>query len=350
MPWISLAATRCGFEHRLAEKFARPGYAESSMRRVTADDGLAALLTGNEKYIKGEVKRAQAVLAKRHTEWEPPPAEVMSKAFGIAVLCALAGTDPTPIIRAIAEAKGYEAPRDRSLQLIARRISGLEAAPTAPVEKPGHVSTDAQWYRVVKQAPAPHAFDLALTPDHPRWPLLADFVLPLGWQLALERNAAAPADELKTLLRLGAYPERRGDVVYERTNERADLDEATETDEEADDGKTSEESATFNGFDAVEERADKLYAYYYLGMRWQVPLYFQEDLNAYDFLAHVAADWRTVHKAVGGKQWAQLERRRAECIYVIVYDAHETYVPEGHLEAAAEHYKLQLEARDLTEV
>jgi hypothetical protein len=346
MPWISLAATRCGFEHRLAEKFADPGYPESRMRRITADDGLAALLTGREQYIAVELKRAAAVLERRREEWQPPPAESMSKAFGIAVLCAIAGADPSPVINAIAEAEDYEAPRDRSLQLIARRISGRESSPTTPVERPGHISTDAQWYRLVRSAPAAHALDLALTPDHPRWPLLADFVLPLGWQLARERSAGEPGDELKTLLRLGAYPDRRGAVVYERTEERADLEDGAAAEE---DGDETFEDAGVSGFDAVEEREGRLFAYYYLGVRWQIPLYFQNDLNAYDFLDSVAADWRAVRKAVGTRR-QEIERRRKECTYVIVYDAHETYVPEGNLEAAAEYYGLRLEARDLTEV
>lgn len=343
MPWVSLAAARCGFEHRMKEKTADPGYAESRMRRLTSDDGLAAMITGEEKYIKIELKRAAAALERRREEWLPPPPESMSKAFGIAVLCAAAGEDPAPIIEAIADAKDYKAPRDRSLQFIARRIAGGEPSPKEAAAKPGHVSTDSQWYRLVKSASAAHAFDLAITPDHPRWPMLADFVLPLGWQLALERNAKKPGEELKKLLYWGAYPERRGDVVYERTKERADFAASSEDEDEPGEWDVS-------GFDAVEERDGRLYAYYYLGMRWQVPLYFQEDLNAYEFLDNVAADWRAVRKAVGDKHRAAVEKLREECTYVIAYDAHETYVPEGHLEAAAEHYGLRLEARDLTEV
>ena len=342
MPWISLAATRTPYRRMVAERREQPGYAESRMRVVTADEARNALLAGDSEWADVEGRRALVLLDSKGKEWMPPPALTMAKVFGLAVVASLVGYDPTDMFNSIAKARGYGDTDDKSLQLIARRIVGLEESPRKPHGEPGHVEKESEWYKLVKRAPATHALDLSLTPDHHLWPVLNKFTMPLAYLTAQERARPDRAADLKLLMHMGAYPERRGEIVYEREDERPDFE----------DDATPAERNKWKGFDALEIKDGELFVYYYLGTRWKAPLIFQEDLDTFEFLKRVPKDWRALEKSVPQALWARIKeaRERRECTYVLVYDSYDAEAPEEDLQMAAEHYELKLEARDLTEV
>jgi hypothetical protein len=106
------------------------------------------------------------------------------------------------------------------------------------------------------------------------------------------------------------------------------------------------------GFDALELREDGLRAFHYLGFKWQAPLLFRDDLNAYRFLEHLDSAWKLVRDTVSSEQWSRIEplRNAGRCTHVIVYDDTRATVPPEDLARAATHYGLTLEARDLTQV
>ncbi|MDX6269211.1 MAG: hypothetical protein QOD28_434 [Acidobacteriota bacterium] len=342
MPWISLAATRETYRRMVAELRDEPGYAESQMRVVTSNDARNALLAGDGEWADVEGRRCRALLERKRKEWRPPPEETMWKVFGLAVAASLVGDDPASVIEAIAKSRSYRDAEDKSLQLVARRIAGLEESPQKPYAEPGHVGTEAEWFKLVKRAPAAHALDLSLTPDHHLWPVLTKFTLPLAYLVAQERARPDRAADLKLLMSMGAHPERRGDIIYEREDERPDFKNDA----------TPAERNRWKGFDALEIKDGELFVYYYLGIRWKAPLIFQEDLDTFEFLARVPKDWRALEKSVTQTQLAKLKeaREHGRCTYVLVYDSYESETSEGDLLAAAAHYKLKLEARDLTEV
>ncbi len=337
MSWISLAAKRYRFRELVAEKMADPDYRTSKMKVVTANDGRDALLLGEREAIEVEVRRATDLLSRRRQEKKAPPENVMSKILGLAVIASLGGDDPEFFFKAIAQSKSYKQAWEKSLQLVARRILGLESTPSAPVDQAGHITTDEEWYRLVKKAPTAQAFNLALTPDHPRWVFLGSYVLPLAFLLSQERKAKDKSADLLKLMRTGTPdPEGLGTVLYERVAEIS----------------ASKKSESRLGFDAIEMKKGELRAYYYLGIRWQAPLLFQDDLNTYDFLDHLEADWKTVKQAVSEELWSKIEKARAEnnCTYVVVYDGNNAFAPEEALQRAAAHYQLNIETHDLTEI
>ena len=123
----------------------------------------------------------------------------------------------------IAKRKPYKSSRDRALQKVAQRLLA-PGEPTKRRTKPGHVTSEAEWLHLVQRAPGDQALDLALTPDHPNWGALALFVLPLAYLTVKERERVGEKADIAELVRMGPYPDRRGKVLYERTQSQPEFD------------------------------------------------------------------------------------------------------------------------------
>ena len=318
------------------------GHQAQRFAKLSSLIGLYALLTGDEFHIKREIERAQILLRNHHAYIHPPNYMLMGEVLSLAVIASLGDTDCSDIFQSIAGAKKYKDKRETSLQLLARRIAGLEETPTKPYKKRGHVKTEAQWYRLVETADPTDAFNLAVTLEHPRASLLGSYILPLAYLVARAKTNENWRNYLPRLLKWGSpNPEEERNIVYERTVAAPSVEVKVKP----------EDKATWRGFDAVEIKGEEVFAYYYLGVRWQAPLFFEGDINIYLFLDNVEFDWRLVEEVVAAEQWRTITaaKEQGRSSYVFVYDAAQITAPEDDLARAAEHYGLNIIARDISE-
>jgi hypothetical protein len=267
---------------------------------------------------------------------------VLRDLVGLLVVAHLDGDEQQVFWQKIATAKPFKSPLMRCLQVVIGKLVGKQPK-RKKTFKPelGPVKSESQWLHLLEKAPTRYLFDQAISPDHPLWSYTLDtFVLPLGLLLANELCESGDAVDPFELFRQGAYPERRGSVVYERRYPRPVFN--SEPDPEV--------PATWSGFDAVEFRDEQVLVYHYLGLKWQAPLLFEDGLNAFRFLDQLDLGWHLVQMALSGEQWKEVEKRKnaGQCIHIVVHDESEAPCIPGHLERAATHYGVVLEARDLT--
>ena len=341
MSWISLAATRYNLRDILQHNLKDKDYQESRFTVVDAADGRDALLIGNGKYVKSEIERAEVLIEEYEEGKKTPHPAVMPQVLSLAVIASLGDKDYSKLFKLIADAKKYRNPWEKSLQHLAKRITGTAKIPDKPYSKPGHISNEVEWFRLVEKAPTAHLFNLAVCPDHSGWFLLCSYVLPLAFLLSQERKKSDWKKDLRELLKWGGpYPENGGTIVYERASETVS----------GTGNKGSSNQETGRGLDAVEIKNDELFVYYYLGCDWRGSLLFTDETNSYDFLDHVSSDWELVKNTVSDSQWSQISQRKSDSTYVIVYNAYQASVPEDDLNKAAKHYGLKLVAKDITEI
>jgi hypothetical protein len=163
------------------------------------------------------------------------------------------------------------------------------------------------------------------------------FVLPLAVKRARELGSApiVPAS-------MGAWPGRRGELLYGRTRQRPGRGTVVRHDD----------PKTWYGFDAVERKDEKLLVFHYIGLTWKAPLMFDAKSNAFLFLESLEEDWSEVRTAVSPDVWTWIERERqaGRCTHVVAYEPERVSVPEGAVEAAGTHYGVALVAKSLFDV
>jgi hypothetical protein len=344
MCWINLAATRYELRRSAEQSLndwegaARPGFG-------VLRPALLPLLSGNRELVARALPLSARLLRQFYSEVDEdllgtPP--VLPNLVGLSVAAHLAGEDQSRLWRRVAEAAEFADPVMRELQRVvaalcgARPFGGREQA-----EDEWHVTSEEDWLWRLGHAPARRLFDLAASPDHELWPYdLDSFVLPLGllWHGELAASGAE-FDPLK-LYSQGAYPERHTGVIYERQQPRPDHFTVPEP----------QQPSTWYGFDAVELREGRLLAYHYLGFGWRAPLLFEGSLNAFQFLDSLSLSWQLLQSSLPEEQWREVSalERSGRCTHVIVCDMNYVNVSPPHLERAARHYGIALEARDIT--
>ncbi|HEV2801610.1 MAG TPA: hypothetical protein VGW12_13985 [Pyrinomonadaceae bacterium] len=343
MPWISLSAYRYVLRTIVEGNLDYAEDEESRLEEIDAMYGRSAMLYGDEAHVARECRLARLVLEEFQDEVQTPDPEVLGDVLSLAVMAELDGADCGELFRSIGEAKLYKGRNAKSLQLLARRMAELEKTPTKPYGERGHVKTEAAWLRVVKDVSPADAFGLSVTPDHPEESLLEKFILPLGYLAARAETKGDWRARLRRMLRRGdARAERTDAVVYERTDEPPSVEVRPDP----------EDRTTWRGFDAVELADDEVVAYYYLGVGWEAPLFFEEMINVYQFLDGVDLDWRLVEETLAPelRRKVKAAREAEKCSYVVVYDANSAHAPEPALARARAHYGLEIIPRDLTEV
>lgn len=344
MSWLSLAANRYELRAGLRRNLEDADHQALRYEVVSALLGIHALLVADDFYIEREVERAQALLQNFREHIHPPNPALMGDVLSLAIIAGLGGADATDVIRSIATAKIYTTRRDKTLQLLARRILGLDKTPSKPYGKRGHVTTEAQWYHVVERVTPADGFNLAVTLEHDLISLFRRYILPLGYLLAQTEAESDWRIYLRQLMAWGSpIPKNKKEIVYERTATVPRAEVALDPDDKS----------TWRGFDALELRGDDLVAYYYLGVNWEAPLFFDAKMNIYSFLDNVEFDWRLVKEVVSVELWQRIDAARAlreHCAYVVVYDASVASAPEDDLRRAVEHYGVNLITKDVTEV
>jgi hypothetical protein len=198
--------------------------------------------------------------------------------------------------------------------------------------------TQAAFLKELNARPIGEALDIANSPDHPAYATWMQYwVLPLA--LLRSRELGSPAI---VPVSQGAFPDRRGELLYARTRERPPHSVEPR----------NGEPGTMFDFDAVERKGDDLLVHHYLGASWKAPLAFEKDLDGYAFLKSLPHDWATVERTVPKETWAWIESARASgrCTHVVAYDPTEASAAEGAVAAAAAHYGVELIAKSLFDV
>lgn len=341
MSWLSLAANRFEVKNILQRNL--KDNQELRTKTISSMLGRYALLSGDEFYIGREIKIAETILNTYKEETRPPHQYVLSDAFDLAIIASLGGGDYSDVLQSIAKAEIYDEREEKSLQLLAKRIIGTEMVPEKHYKKPGHIKKSGEWVKIVKEITPADSFDLAVTLEHPESYLLEKFILPLGYLLARSQKTEDWRTYFRHLLSWGSADfEKQPNIVYERVNNEPEEIVKAEP----------EDRKTWRGFDAVELLEDEVIAYYYLGAKWEAPLFFQEEINVYSFLDGVEYDWKLVEENISSETWKSISEIRNEknCSYFVVYDSANAYAPEAALQRACEYYNLKIVTKDITEI
>jgi len=341
MSWLSLAANRFRIKKILQEN--QEGEQDLRTATISAGIGRYAMLSADKSFINGEIEIAETILNKYKQETRPPNPYVLSDVFDLAIIASLGKSDYFEVLKSIAETNIYQEKEEKMLQLVARRIVGTEPIPEKQYKKRGHIKKESEWLKIIKDIRPSDAFDLAVTIEHPESYLLEKFILPLAYLLAKAGKGEDWRDYFRALVSWGASNfEKRDSIVYERNNSEPEEIVAAVLDDKT----------TWRGFDAVELRQDEVLAYYYLGTKWEAPLFFQEELNAYSFFDGVDFDWKLVEQSVDSAIWKDISEKLDEkkCSYIVAYDSANASVPEAALQRATEYYGLKIIPKDITEV
>ncbi len=343
MCWINIASTRYQLREE-AKKLIEEWEICPESKSLGMIPGLLCLITGDRELITRAMTLSHSSLeffAATRAEGLGDPA-VLPHLVGLSVIAHLDGEDQSKLWQRIATSEPFINKTMRALQTTIGRLVGTHSMPTKTSQpKLGHIKSTGDWLGRLTKAPTRYLFDLAISPDHSLWEYTLDsFVLPLGLLLEKElRESGDPVDPYD-LFRLGAYPQQYTEVIYERQHKRPAWDSVPDPDA----------PETWFGFDAVELYDQQLFIYHYLGLKWQAPLLFDDEVNAFQFLNQLDKSWRLMQMSLPSEQWEEVERlKRAEqCVHIVVHDTTLAPCLPAHLERAARHYGVVLESRDIT--
>jgi hypothetical protein len=306
-----------------------------------------AFMSGEASLVERAVALSRGIVPQfsEATEEELTALAALPDVLTWSVVAHLDGVDQSELWRRIASAPAARDEVIRKLQEVAAQLLDPQPSPAeaAKPSKEGHGKSERDWFRRLKKSPTRRLFDLAASPDHPLWGFFfSSLVLPLGLLLQFELRAAGDdkGADARTLLRLGAYPERHENVIYERRHERPKALSVPRPDA----------PETWFGFDALQLSGEQLFAYHWLGFSWKAPLLFDDDVNAYHFLNTLDLSWRLAQEALPPEQWKRVERVKdtERCVHVVVIDGNHAQFSSSHLARAEQHYGVKLEVADVT--
>jgi hypothetical protein len=324
MPWISAAAARSQLRDAARKHLEdqRSGAAPRTTDHMTI---VYAFVGADTEVMALAAEHAEAMIPFMEKRLKLNTASETADYLNLAVAASFQGADVQPRLKRLLAAKADNDPATMALRWIAESALGEAARP--------RLRRAPEWLSKLVQAAPADALDMALVPDHKEWGDLESFVLPLA--LLLSTASKTP---FATYAKDGGHPERRGEVLYERTSPRPPVQTAID----------ENDRATWPGFDAVEKKDDRLLVYHYLGQRWQAPIVFQPDIKALPFLSQLSLSWRLVEESVPKDAWslirADVEADRVT--HVIAYDPEQTFVAKDAIENASREYKIRLEAAD----
>jgi hypothetical protein len=343
MCWINIASTRHQVRQQV-KKLIEEWEMSPESHSLGMTPGLLSLLTGDQELITRAMDLSRPVLeffTATNDEGLGDPT-VLPHLVGLSVLAYLDGEDQSKLWQRIATSKPFVNKTMHALQTTIGRLVGTHPMPTKMSEpKLGHVKSTGDWLRRLANSPTRYLFDLAISPDHGLWEYTLDsFVLPLGLLLEKELQESGDSVDPYALFHLGAYPQQYSGVIYERQHKRPAWDSVP----------NPEAPETWFGFDAVELCAQQVFLYHYLGLKWQAPLLFDDEVNAFQFLDQLDKSWQLVQSSLPSQQWEEVEKlkRAGQCVHIVVHDTTLAPCLPAHLERAAKHYGVVLESRDVT--
>ncbi|WP_437576626.1 hypothetical protein [Sorangium sp. So ce887] len=296
MAWISVTAARS----YLAEGIAQHRALRAATGVVAFADMYVvwAWIAGDAEAIREE----QAILM-HPTHLTPKmlarPSETLLLSLAASLLLRrCAGEDVDKELKRLAHLKGYREKAPQIVQAALERVlSGKK--PAGRARKIGYPETEEEFKKLSERVPPPIPAQLALVPDGPLWGRLSGTVIPLAYEALSSSGARPDLESLGAFIHSGAGSRER-DVVYERTGGGVPS------------GVWRKDPIEVPGFDAVELTEEAVIVHHYMGVRWQAPLLFDEDVNAFQFLKHVEAGWDQVRETIGSEAWSRLVRARAE--------------------------------------
>jgi hypothetical protein len=291
-----------------------------------------AFVSGDAAVISMAAEHAKTMLPVMEKRLKLGESATAANYLNLVAATSADGTDPRPRLERFLAAKPDKTPEAAVLRWIARSILDGGKPAAAP-----RLAKSAGWLAKITQIEAADALDLVLVPDHPNWVDMQPFVLPLALLLATETG-----QPLALFTRDGGHPERRGTVLYERATPRPAVNaQVEETD-----------PATWQGFDAIERKDEKLFVYHYLDQRWDAPIAFQPDIDAVPFLKQIPLSWQLVEKTVAPKVWqsmqADSEAKRA--VHVLARDPAKVPVAKDALENLDREYSIEVVVMDYRKI
>lgn len=323
MPWISAAAARHTLRETSREHLSnqRAGTAPKSVTHMPITN---AFIGGEEATMRLAAEQAESLLPWMEERVPLDSARNVANYLNLTVAAHYAGGDVNRRVDHLLKAKTDKDPITTVLRWIAERVRRPDA-------KAPNVSKGPRWLVELTRRAAADALDQVLVPDHPEFIDMQKFILPLA--LVLEATTKTP---FPVYARDGGHPERRGEVLYER-----DTYPAT---------RNTDEGLKWDGFDAVETKAEGVFAYFYLNQKWDAPIVFQPDIDAMPFLHDLAGSWQRVEKALAPERLTALRTATAAggpgVTYVIARDPARAPVAAGALENAATKYSIKLVVAD----
>lgn len=342
MTWISLASNRYKLREILEHDYSNTQNKEMRLEVIDSLRGLYSLLSGDEFYIKSEIEIAE-FLVSNYIKKTAPPYEILSDVMGLVIIADLGETDYTEVFESISKSKSYKQDFQKSLQLIARQLSGIEKYSNKNRKKKGHVSSEKSWLRLVNKYNPEQAFSLAVTLDHPNSFMLKKFILPLAFLLSKNQIKEDRRNYFRRILSWGqSNIEEQKNIVYERMNNPATFEKKL---------NYINEIASY-GFDALELKDEEVVAYYYFGENRQTSELFKNEKYVYHFFENLLYDWSSIKNSIETKIWNQIKKIREEnkCCYTFVYDFENVHLPEKIIKKAADSFGLNVVIKDITEV
>lgn len=330
MAWISVSATRHQFSSRVAED--RTARLNSGIVEFNVQNMVAAWIGGDAETIREE---ADILMHPKHL---PPKMLAHPPEFLVGTLAAsfllkrCAGEAVDSELKRLSQLKGYKETGARVVQGILQRILSGEKAKSSP-RQIGYPETEPKFLKLAERYAPPIPLQITLVPDGPFWGRQFVAVVPLAYETLLAAGVVPDADRLGAIVRAGGAEERR-EVVYERVSGVP--------------GVWRDDPTEVPGFDVVELTADSVVVHHYMGVRWQAPLLFDKDVNAFHFLEHVDAGWKQVQASVGKEAWTRLTKARAErrTVHRVSIDAVNAMEDPASTERARQRYSVEIEVVD----
>jgi hypothetical protein len=345
MAWINLVAERPRTRERAIRAVDRLRD-NPEMTSLGPSPPLTALLAGEPRLFGEAVESSRAAFTSLV---DMPDKGLMTEidlpdVLGLSVAFHIHGESQEEVWLRIAGYKSPKSARLCALQDLAAELAGVhKPRRTKKQSGLGLPRRPSQIYSGLKAWNLRHLMEVVLAPDHDLWAGdLKIFALPLG--LLLHRSLQEEGLEVavEDIFRLGGYPERHREVLYERDVARP----AWQT------GPVPGDKSTWYGFDAVEIAEGELRVYHYLTLKWKAPLIFDDELNAFEFLDQLDQSWSFVRESVDENDRERIDslRNQGKERHIVVRDVTEAPLVKGHLERAAEHYGINLDAKDVLEV
>jgi hypothetical protein len=296
MAWISVVAARNDFITSVSEHCA-----------ARAKDGIVAFDSGNLvwAWLAGSpaAKGEEESILMRPTHLtsrmvERPSETLLLSLAGSLLLRRCLGENVDADLARLAKLKGYKETSSLVVQATLNRIVSDTTFSTKRVGKIGYPETNRDFKKLVEGTAPPIPAQIALVPDGSLWSrTCTGTVIPLAYEALSASGKRPDLSRLSEFVHCGGDPRKR-DVVYQRVGQ-------------ASSSVWREDPTEVPGFDAVELTEDAVIVHHYMGVRWQAPLLLDEDVNAFQFLAHVDAGWDQVRDTLGADGWQRLQKVRA---------------------------------------
>lgn len=293
MAWISIAAQRGRFRRQATES--RTAWLERGSIDFSNGALLVVWLGGDEEAIL-----QQEEIVARPTHLTPkvvarPPEWLFATLADSLLLRRAAGEDVVAELKRLSDVKGYT---DKAVLIVQRALKRIATGkPLAAVGRSvAYPESEADLRKLADRSPLLGA-QLALVPDGKLWGRVTGIAITLAYEALASSGAEPDLPQLRSLIRAGGDPRPRV-LVYERHGEGSS-------------GVWREDTSVAPGFDAVEVTDDAVIVHHYMGVRWHAPLLFDNDVNAFQFLAHLDAGWAIVEGALDAPAWSRLSLARA---------------------------------------